>query len=146
MGGPSRAVVVDTYALMAKVTGEINPEADAHLEDVRVGRVRGIIHPLITYEFLLQFYKGRIPIFKTSSEALEFLERYFYTVEISNWIAMMASEIRFKSEKLASKLGRHLSTCDAITIAIAREWQSPILSGDKDLQIMAKEEHIRTIW
>lgn len=69
MGKPPRAVVVDTYALMTKATGEINPEADTHLEDVRVGRVRGIIHPLITYEFLLQFHKGRIPIFKTSSEA-----------------------------------------------------------------------------
>lgn len=146
MGEPPRAVVVDTYALMAKASGEINPEADAYLESVRVGRMRGIIHPLITYEFLLQFYKGRIPIFKTSSEALEFLEGYFYTVEISNRIAMMASEIRFKSEKLVAELGRRLSTCDAITIAIAKEWQSPILSGDKDLQIMAREEHIRTIW
>ncbi|MEM2127374.1 MAG: PIN domain-containing protein [Candidatus Bathyarchaeia archaeon] len=146
MGEAPTAVVVDTYALMAKATSEITPKADAHLENVRVGRVRGIIHPLITYEFLLQFYKGRIPIFKTPIEALEFLERYFYTVEISNRIAMMASEIRFKSEKLVAELERHLSTCDAITIAIAREWQSPILSGDKDLQIMAKEEQIKTIW
>lgn len=53
--------------------------------------------------------------------------------------------MRFKGEKLASELGKHLSTCDAITIAIAREWESPILSGDKDLQIMAKEQHIKTI-
>ncbi|MBS7653428.1 hypothetical protein KEJ13_09930 [Candidatus Bathyarchaeota archaeon] len=36
-------------------------------------------------------------------------------------------------------------SCDAITIVIARE-RSPILLGDKVLQIIAGEEHIKTIW
>lgn len=146
MGEALRAVAVDTYALMAKATSEITPKADACLENVKRGRVKGIIHPLITYEFLLQFYKGRMPIFTTSSEALEFLEGHFSTVEISNRVALEAAEVKFKSVELIAKLKRHLSVCDSVTIAIAKDWKSPIVSGDKDLQTVAKKERVEIIW
>jgi len=139
-------VVVDTYALMAKATSEITPEADTCLEDVRRGKIRGIIHPLITYEFLLQFYKGRTPIFTTPSETLEFLEKHFSTSEISNRTALTAAEVRFKSDELIAKLKRHLSLCDSMTIAVAKERKSPIISGDKDLQTVADKEHVEIIW
>lgn len=143
-----RAVVVDTYALMAKATSEITPRADECLENIKRGKIKGMIHPLITYEFLLQFHKGRMPIFEASSEALEFLEGHFSTVEISNQVALEAAEIRFKSERLIVKLKRQLSVCDSVTIAIAKEWKSPIVSGDKDLQTVktAKKEYVDIIW
>jgi len=146
LGEALRAVVVDTYALMSKATSEITPKADACLDHVKRGKIKGIIHPLITYEFLLQVYKGRMPIFTASNEALDFLEGHFSTVEISNRAALIAAEVKSKSESLILKLKRHLSVCDAVTIAIAKEWKSPIISGDKDLQAVAEKEHVEIIW
>ncbi len=137
---------MDTYALIAKATSEITPKANVCLENVKRGKVKGIIHPLITYEFLLQFYKGRMPIFTTSSEALEFLEGHFSTVDISNRVALEAAQVKFKSEELIAKLKRRLSVCDSVTIAIAKEWKSPIVSGDKDLQAVAEKERVEIIW
>ncbi|MFQ5710265.1 MAG: PIN domain-containing protein [Candidatus Geothermarchaeales archaeon] len=146
MGKAPRAIVVDTYALMARATGEITPRGNECLEDIRRGKFRGIIHPIITYEFLLQFYKGRMPIFKAAGEALDFLETHFSTLGLTNPIALIAAEIRFKSQDLTDKIKRHLSVCDSITIAIAKKMKSPIVSGDQDLQTVANKENIDIIW
>lgn len=146
MGQTLRAVIVDTYALMAKATGEITPKANRYLENVRSGRIKGKIHPVITYEFLLQFYEERIPVFKTPEETLDFLETYFSTAELSNSLALTAAEIRFKSEALLTKLKRSLSVCDSLTIAIAKKTKLPIMTGDKDLQAVAEKEKLDIIW
>lgn len=146
MAGTLRTVVVDTYALMAKATGEITSKANRYLNNVRSEKLKGVIHPLITYEFLLQFYKGRIPIFKTSEETLGFLETYFSTTELSNNLALTAAEIRFKSDMLLTKLKRSLSVCDSITIAIAKKTKSPIITGDKDLRAVAEKENVDIVW
>lgn len=146
MGETLRTVIVDTYALMAKATGEITPKANECLENVRSGKLKGAIHPVITYEFLLQFHRGRIPIFETPEETLGFLETYFSTVELSNSVALTAAEIRFKSDALVTKLKRSLSVCDSLTIAIAKKTKSSIITGDKDLQVIAEKEHVDTIW
>jgi predicted nucleic acid-binding protein len=141
-----RTVIIDTYALMAKATGEITPEANKCLEDVRSGKLKGVIHPVITYEFLLQCYRRRIPIFNAPKEALDFLETYFSTVNLSNNVALTAAEIRFKSDALLAKLKRKLSVCDSLTIAIAKKTKSPVITGDKDLQVVAEKENVDTIW
>jgi len=146
MGKASKTVIVDTYALMAKATGEITSEANDCLESVRSGKLRGIIHPIITYEFLLQFYKGRLPVFVDSAQALEFLETHFSTMNISSDMASKAAEIRFRSSKLLTKLRRRLSVCDSLTITIAKETNSSVLTGDKDLQTVAEKENVTTIW
>jgi predicted nucleic acid-binding protein len=146
LGKAPKRVIVDTYALMAKATGEITSKADKYLEDVRAGKLIGVIHPIITYEFLLQVHKCRIPILKTAKEALDFLQIYFLTINLQNPIASMAAEIRFKSESFLTKLKRHLSVCDSVTIAIAKDTRIPIISGDHDLQIVAKEEGVEVIW
>lgn len=146
MGETLRTVIVDTYALMAKATGEITSKANQCLENVRRGKLKGIIHPVIIYEFLLQFYKGRIPIFKTPEETLDFLETYFSTAKLSNNVALTAAEIRFKSDMLLTKLKRNLSVCDSLTIAIAKREKLPIITGDKDLRAVAGKENVDTIW
>ena len=146
MGETPRIVIVDTYALMAKATGEITPKANECLENVRSGKLKGAIHPLITYEFLLQFHRGRIPIFETPEETLGFLETYFSTAELSNSMALTAAEIRFKSEAMVTKLKRKLSVCDSLTIAIAKKTKSPIVTGDKDLKVVAEKENVDIIW
>lgn len=141
-----RTVIIDTYALMAKATGEITPKANKCLESVRSGKLKGLIHPVITYEFILQFYRRRIPIFNTPEETLDFLETYFSTVELSNKVALTAAEIRFKNDALLTKLKRKLSICDSLTITIAKKTKSPIITGDKDLQAVAEKENVDTIW
>lgn len=146
MGETLRTVIIDTYALMAKATGEITPKANACLENARRGKIKGVIHPVITYELLLQFHKGRTPIFKAAGEALDFLETHFSTMEISNNTALKAAEIRFKSDALLAKIKRSLSVCDALTIAIAKETRSQILTGDRDLRAVAEGENITVIW
>lgn len=146
MGETLRTVIVDTYALMAKATGEITPKANKCLENIRRGKFKGVIHPIIAYEFLLQFYKGRTPIFKTPRETLDFLETYFSTAELSNNVILIAAEIRFKSNALLPKLKRSLSVCDSLTIAIAKKKKFPILTGDKDIQIVAEKENVDIIW
>ena len=141
-----RTAIIDTYALMAKATGEITSQANKHLEDVRKGKLKGVIHPLITYEFVLQFHKGRIPIFDTAQETLEFLETYFSTAELSNNIALTAAEIKFRSDTLLTTLKRKLSICDSLTIALAKKAEAPIITGDQDLRAVAEKENVETIW
>jgi len=131
---------------MAKASGEITPEANECLENIRRGTSKGIIHPIITYEFLLQFYKGQLPVFRTSDEALDFLETNFSTVNISNSLALKAAEIKFKSRSIVAKLKRHLSVCDSLTVAIAKDTKSKIISGDRDLQAAAEKENLNIIW
>lgn len=146
MGETPRTVIIDTYALMAEATGEITPKAERCLGNVRSGQLEGIIHPIITYEFLLQYYKGRIPIFETPEETLDFLETYFSVAEISNSVALMAADIRFKSNVSLNKLQRKLSICDSLTIAIAKKTKSQVLTGDKDLWTVAEKENVEIIW
>lgn len=58
----------------------------------------------------------------------------------------MAAEIRFESDALVTRLKRSLSVCDSLTIAIAKRTKSPIMTGDKDLQVIAEKENVDIIW
>jgi len=144
--GETIATIVDTYALMAEATGEITEEARGVLDDVRRKRVLGVIHPLITYEFLTQYYRNRLPAFDSPREALEFLNTYFRTENLTNDIATVAADIKVKGLTLVSKMSRHLSSCDALTIALAKTGGYRILSGDQDLRIIAGKEGVVVIW
>jgi len=144
MGEKVRKVIVDTYALMSKASGEITAKANEYLNNVRIGKVKGLIHPIIVYEFLLQVVRRRIPIFTSAEEALDFLESYFSTVKVENRLAMEAAKVRVKSEKQLKQ--RRLSICDAFTIALAKSIKASIITGDKDLQAIAEQEGIKVIW
>lgn len=67
------------YALMAEATGEITRNARKVLDGVRRKKISGVIHPLITYEFLIRYHRKRLPAFVSSKEAFEFLNTYFRT-------------------------------------------------------------------
>lgn len=131
---------------MAKATGEISPRANECLEDIRREKIEGIIHPMITYEFLLQYHKKRLPIFRETTEVLDFLETHFSTVKISNELASAAAEIKSRSIALLARLKRYLSACDSLTIAVAKQTGSPIVSGDRDLRVVAEMENVKVIW
>jgi len=61
-------------------------------------------------------------------------------------VASTAAEIRFKSEALVTRLKRNLSVCDSLTIAIAKKTKTPIMTGDKALQVVAEKENVDIIW
>lgn len=64
-------VIVDTYAIMADLTGQATPTAVEVLDSVRLGRVRGVIHYLIIYELSYHWRRGRLP-YRDEGELLKF--------------------------------------------------------------------------
>mgnify|MGYP000371380604 CR=1 FL=1 len=140
MGEKVRKVIVDTYALMSKASGEITAKANEYLNNVRIGKVEGLIHPIIVYEFLLQVVRRRIPIFTSAEEALDFLESYFSTIKVENRLAMEAAKVRVKSEKQLKQ--RRLSICDAFTIALAKIFRCKALfvKPEKELEKEIKKK------
>jgi len=54
-------VVIDTYALMAMIFGELTEKAERTLLDVRYRRKEGILPSTVAYEFFLQWLRDRIP-------------------------------------------------------------------------------------
>jgi predicted nucleic acid-binding protein len=131
---------------MAEATGEITEEARKALDDVRRKKVHGVIHPLIAYEFLVQYHRKRLPAFDSAREALEFLNTYFGTESLTNDTASAASEIKVKSLTIVERMKRHLSSCDALTIALAKMKGYRILSGDQDLTLVAQKEEVAVTW
>lgn len=144
--GEAPATIVDTYALMAEATGETTKRARKVLDDIRRKKASDVIHPLITYEFLIQFHKNRLPAFDSSKAALDFLNTYFRTEGITNDTASVAAELKIKSLAIIEGMKRHLSSCDALTIALAKMKTYQVLSGDQDLKTTAEKEEVSVIW
>ncbi|RLE71850.1 MAG: hypothetical protein DRJ37_04095 [Thermoprotei archaeon] len=63
-----------------------------------------------------------------------------------------ASKIKLKGDTLLSEADdlllkkRKLSACDALTIAVGKILNLPILTGDKDLSYMAEKIGVEIIW
>lgn len=76
MARETRAVIVDTYAIIADLTGQAPNGAIKVLNEVRKGAIKGILHYLIVYELAYHWRKGRLP-FRDEEELLEFINRYF---------------------------------------------------------------------
>ena len=74
-----REVVVDTYAIIADLTGQASPKAYQVLDSIRLGDVRGIVHYLIVCELAYHWRRERVP-FISSSELIDFIETYFTIV------------------------------------------------------------------
>ncbi len=144
--GEEAAAVIDTYALMAEATDEVTEKAEKYLQAVRRGEIKGIIHPLIAYEFLLQYYRGRLPAFKSLDEPIDFLKTYFVTKPISDGLSDQAASIKNRGRRIEQRLKRILSACDALTIALAKQLGSPIVTGDEDLRSVAENEKVNVVW
>ncbi len=151
MGREARAVVVDTYALIADLTGQATPKATEILEGVRLGNITGILHYLIIYELSYHWRRSRLP-FRDEEELLDFIDTYFTVKALDSVIAVKASEIKLLGDRLLAKAGdsrlrrRKLSVADATTIAVARVENAPIVTGDADLSYVARSLGIDVIW
>ena len=143
--------MVDTYAIIADLTGQAGPRASRVLEEVRLGQLEGLIHYLIGYELAYHWRRGRLP-FRSREELLEFIETYFVTVELDAGLAVEAAEVKLLGDKMLAEArdprlrGRRLSAADAATIALARRRGAPIVTGDADLSYVASRLGIMVIW
>ncbi len=142
-------VVVDTYALMAMAFGELTPKAEDVLMAIRNGKAKGIISPMVAYEFALQWYKGRLPSLESVREVEAFLLAYFDTEDLNLEDFVKIASIKYEGDVILSKSdlsNRRLSLVDSSIIYIARKREAPILSGDKDLSYIASKMGIEVIW
>ncbi len=151
MASSTRKVVIDTYAIMADILGEASPRASAILEDVRRGRIEGVIHYLTVFELAYHWKKGRLP-FRDEYELLSFVNVYFTLEELTPELAIEAAKVKLLGDKLLQEScdvqlrRRRLSIADATTIAVARKHAIPIVTGDKDLMYVAQKLGVEVVW
>ncbi|HDD63861.1 MAG TPA: type II toxin-antitoxin system VapC family toxin [Thermoprotei archaeon] len=145
-------VVVDTYAIMAMVFDELTPIAKKIMLSIYEGRIFGVIPETVAYEFILQWYKGRIPSLKSIDEAKAFLKAYFTLRKLDFEDYVKAAEIKVKGDMFLSQSEdedlryRRLSLVDATIITTALKEKTPILTGDKDIFYVASKLGINIIW
>jgi predicted nucleic acid-binding protein len=146
-----KAIIVDTYAIIADLTGQAPAEAAELIEEVRLGRIKGILHYLIIYELSYHWRRGRLP-FRDEEEILEFINTYFTVKTLDENLAVEASKIKILGDKLLASSNnlalrqRRLSVADATTIALAMREKIPIVTGDTDLSYVARKLGIKVFW
>lgn len=151
MGEETRRVLVDTYAIIADLTGQVTPKARRLLEKIRLGVAEGVLHYLIIYELFYHWRRGRLP-FRDEEELLDFVNSYFIVKALDTTIATKASEVKLLGDRLLAAASnprlrrRRLSVADATTIAIAKVENIPIVTGDIDLSYVAKNLGVSIIW
>jgi len=150
LAGEIRAIIVDTYAIMADLTGQATPTAIKTLDSIRTGRVEGLIHYLIVYELAYHWRKRRLP-FRSEEELLEFVNTYFNIMDLSPKIAVEASKVKVIGDRLLQSTDerfkrRNLSIADATTIALAARLKVPIITGDVDLTYVARKTGVKVVW
>jgi predicted nucleic acid-binding protein len=146
-----KTLVIDTYAIIADLTGNISPKARRALDLVRIGEADGIIHFLLIYE-LAYFWRKTGLVFKNLAEVEEFLKTYFKIVELTPGLAIEASGVKAEGDSILRKsddsslYSRRLSVADAVTLTIAMKLGAQIVTGDKDLTYVAQHMGVNVIW
>ena len=147
----TKAVIVDTYAIMADLKGEAPSKAIKYLDMIRLGRIEGYLHYLIVYELVYHWRKGRLP-FKDQRELREFVNTYFKLIDISLDVALEASQVKIIGDRLLQKARdlklkkRKLSIADVTSITLALKYGVPVITGDIDLSYVAKSLGIEVLW
>ena len=96
-------VVVDTYAIIADLTGQAPESAVKILDGIRLGRVEGILHYLIVYELAYHWRLGRLP-FRSEEELKEFVDTYFVVQPLNLAVAVEASRLKKVRGRATEKL------------------------------------------
>ena len=151
MGEKAKGVIVDTYAIIADLTGQAPARAIDLLEKVRLGSIEGILHYLIVYELSYHWRRNRLP-FRNEKELLEFVDTYFTVKTLDEALAVEASKVKILGDRLLASSKdpnlqrRRLSVADATTIALAKREKAPIVTGDADLSYVARKLGIEVLW
>jgi predicted nucleic acid-binding protein len=141
-------VVIDTYALMAMIFGELTEKAERALLDVRYRRKEGILPSTVAYEFFLQWLRGRIP-FKSDSEVKGFLLGYFRVVNFKAEDYIEMAKLKYEGDRILQQSNfkdNRLSLVDASILLVSLREEAPIVSGDDDLRYVASMMGIEILW
>lgn len=147
----SRKFIVDTFAIISDLIGNITPKASEALELIRLGTATGVIHYLVAYEFVYFWERTKL-IFKSPKEVKEFISAYFKLAELDVNLAAEAAKIKVEGDRLLKSSSetklrrRHLSIADATTIALALKHNASIITGDEDLKYVASHLGIGILW
>lgn len=141
-------VVVDTYALLSMAFGELGKNAEEYMIKIREGKVEGIITTTVVFEFTLHWLRGKIPSLSSIDEVKTFLSSYFKVNELSTEDFIESAKIKIQGDKILSEelKGRKLSIVDSSLIYLAKKLGVDIISGDKDLVLVANKMNIKVIW
>jgi len=151
MARKAKAVIVDSYAIMADLLGQAPQHALRYLDKVRLGEVRGYVHYLLVYELAYHWRRGRLP-FADEKELREFIDTYFRVLNIDAETALEASKVKIAGDRLLREAedkclrARRLSAADATTIALALKLGVPVITGDNDLTYVARALGVKVIW
>jgi len=145
-----KAVVVDTYAILAMAYGELGRNAEEVLLKIRRGEVVGYLPATVAYELSVHWLRGRIPALKSVEELKTFITKYFRVVELKLDDYIESAKIKVEGdEMLRGSLeleGRSLSIVDSTIIRLALELNAPIVTGDKDLSHVAERKGVKIVW
>ena len=122
------------------------------MEEIRRGRIEGLIPVSVVYEYVVHWLRGRIPALKSLDEVVTYIKSYFRVEPLSFEDYVEAAMIKVRGDEMLRKAEdetlktRRLSIIDSTVIALARKKGIPILSGDKDLAYVATKEGVEVIW
>ena len=144
-------IVVDTYAIIADLTGQAPESAVKILDDIRLGRVEGVLHYLIVYELAYHWRLGRLP-FRSEEELKGFIDTYFTVHPLNPAMAVEASKLKKIGDEMLRSFKdpvlnrRRLSVSDVTSIVLAQMLNTPIITGDIDLSYVAQKIGVKVIW
>jgi predicted nucleic acid-binding protein len=145
-----KAVVVDTYAILAMAYGELGRNAEEVLLKIRRGEAVGYLPATVAYELSVHWLRGKIPALKSVEELKTFITKYFRVVELKLDDYIESAKIKVEGdEMLRGSLeleGRSLSIVDSTIIRLALELNAPIVTGDKDLSHVAERKGVKIVW
>jgi predicted nucleic acid-binding protein len=145
-----RAVIVDTYAILAMAYGELGKEAEKVLLGIRRGDVVGYLPVTVVYELCIHMLRGRIPVFKSIEEFKTFITKYFKIAELRLEDYIEAARIKVEGDAMLKEStelrNRSLSLIDSTIIWLAIKMKMPIITGDKDLAYVAKRKNVEVVW
>ena len=152
MGEEAGKAVVDTYALMAMVFGELGDQARRVMLDIYEGRVRGLVPSTVGYEFALQWLRGKVPGLSSLDEVQVFLGAYFEVVDLGLGDFVEIARIKFAGDEMLASSGdgeltsRRLSLVDSSVILVGARYSAPIVTGDRGLSYVAEKMGLRVLW
>ncbi|BDB99735.1 PIN domain-containing protein [Saccharolobus caldissimus] len=141
-----KKIIVDTYAILAMAYGELTKKGEEIMSGIRSGLYEGIIPSTVVYEFILHWLRGKIPSLKSIDEAKTFLFTYFKVNELTSNDFVESAKIKKEGDEILKMNERRLSIVDSTIIHLARKLGVGIITGDKDLTLVARKLGVEIIW
>ncbi|QXJ30992.1 PIN domain-containing protein [Saccharolobus shibatae] len=143
-----KSVIVDTYTILAMAYGELTKRGEEVMSGIRSGIYEGVIPSTVVFEFIVHWLRSKIPSLKSIDEARTFLFTYFKVNELTSDDFIESAKIKKEGDEILAKEmnGRRLSVVDSTIIHLAKKLGVGIITGDKDLTLVARKLGVEIIW